>query len=106
MANIKKILDFLRDKDFTEEELEYHLADMLVEAKEDAANQAVYQFTTKRREFIEKRNARLATECKDFVIEELNEERKLIKFKRAQDTYKNNRAEKKKLQRNGIPRQI
>jgi hypothetical protein len=98
MAKTKEILNFLRDKDFTEEELERELNRMVFDEREDAANHSLYQFVSNKRKFVDNREKRLRTEFQ-FVLQEINEDRNRIKLERAQANYKENRKLKKSLQK-------
>ena len=99
MATTKEILNFLREKDFSEEELEHYIDDMVADAREDAANNAIYQFVSKKRQFIDRREKRLKEEFRNHILPEINEDRQRIKLERAQGVYKENRKKKKRLQK-------
>ena len=99
MASVKEIISFLRDKDFTEEELARYLDEMVADVAQNSADCAIFQFVKKKRDFTDKRNKRLRSEFRDFILDELNKDRQNIKLDRAQDVYKANRRRKKNQER-------
>ncbi len=99
MASTKEILNFLRDKDFSEEELERYINELVYEKKVKASNDSLYQFTTKKRSFLDKRDARLIAEFNDHILPEINDLRQAVKLARAQGVYKANRKAKKNKQK-------
>jgi hypothetical protein len=97
---VQMVISYLRDKEFSEEELINLLRQSLEEYGIHTANISLAQFTEKVRTFKDKRDQRLREECINFVVHELNEERREIKLARAQDQYKINRRAKKRGYKN------
>jgi hypothetical protein len=91
---IDNIITYLRDKEFTEEELKALLKQLLDEHGENKACLALAQFTERLHEFKSKREKRLVEECINYIIPELNEARNVIRLQRAQVQYKKTRKNK------------
>jgi hypothetical protein len=91
---IDNIITYLRDKEFTEEELKALLKQLLDEHGENKACLALAQFTERLHEFKSKREKRLVEECINYIIPELNEARNVTRLQRAQVQYKKTRKNK------------
>ena len=99
MITIDAILNHLRDKEFSEDELRKYLEDLLYEGRESAACDSLFQFNGKRRRFIDKREKRLREDFKNDILIDINEARQVTKLARAQDRYKENRKIKKEQEK-------
>ena len=88
------IVNYLRNKEFTEDDLIKLLEQMKAEHRTDAANTAIAQFNEKKARFKGQRLKRLEREFYDLVLKEINESRKKHKEERAQEGYKENRKRK------------
>ena len=95
---VSDIINYLRDKEFAEDELVGLLNQLVREKKEMAANRAIRQFNEARGRFRAKREERLRREYKDRIGYEIANDRAVKKNERAQAMYKKNRAAKKKEQ--------
>jgi len=90
------IVQHLQDQEFEAIELINLLSQMKREHREDAANKTAAQIFESRRKFLDKRKRRLFCEFHDLVKVDIAEMRSQTKWERSQETYRNNRKEKKK----------
>jgi hypothetical protein len=98
MLTPQLIVTNLQDRDFDAVELVYLLDRMIREQREDAANVSVAQYIAKTNTFKFKRNRRLEKEF-DFVVNLLNDERRLTRLTNNQERYKQTRREKNRHRR-------
>lgn len=91
---IDKIVDYLRDQEFSEEEFKTLLRQVFGDYGEKVSDLSVAQFTERLSAFKSKREIRLIGECMNVVIPELNGVRRETCLALAQDQYKVNRKSK------------
>jgi len=95
------IVGHLQDQEFDATELVSLLDQMKKEQRVDSANRAAAQIFEARRRFLNRRRRRLFCEFHDIVKVDIAEMRSQARWERSQDTYRNNRKEKKKRHQAG-----
>lgn len=90
------IIGHLQDQEFDATELVSLLDQMKREQRADSANRAAAQIFEARRRFLNRRRRRLFCEFHDIVKVDIAEMRSQTRWERSQDTYRNNRKEKKR----------
>lgn len=94
-SGLDKVLSYLREKEFTEEELRDLLKQVSRGDMEYASNKTLGWIIDHLREFKNKREASWRLEFRNVILPEINEVRRERKLERAQETYKQTRKAKK-----------